>query len=229
MLVLAIDTSTSQVGVAIGRPGTILGEVRLSGQRRHAEQLAPAIRYLLDESDSAAADLTAVAVGVGPGLFTGLRVGITTAKVLAQSLRVPVVPVSSLDLLAYPHRFARREVVALIDAKRGEVFTATYRQVPGGMQRVRPPRVCSPAVLAADLEAERSDALLVGDGALAYRDVFGAVAHVEVAGPVAAHPSPGALLQLAYPRVEREEFVGPSEVAPVYLRAPDAVPNWDAR
>jgi tRNA threonylcarbamoyladenosine biosynthesis protein TsaB len=228
MLVLAIDTATAQVGVALGSPGVIHGEVRLSGVRRHAEQLAPAIRYLLEEHRAVAGDLTGVAVGIGPGLFTGLRVGVTTAKVLAQSLRLHVVPVSSLDLLAYPHRFAQRLVVSVIDAKRGEVFCAAYRQVPGGMQRVWEPRVCSPAELAAELEADRADALLVGDGALAHREQL-AVARVEVAGPVAAHPSPGALLQLAIPRFEREEFVAPWDVRPMYLRAPDAVPHWEQR
>src|SRR5690606_18268652 len=118
---------------------------------------------------TAASDLTAVAVGIGPGLFTGLRVGVATAKVLAQSLRLPVVPVNSLDLLAYPHRFTSRVVVAVIDAKRGEVFTASYRPVPGGVQRVVEPRTCTPDQLSAELEAERSDVLLVGDGALVHR------------------------------------------------------------
>src|SRR5206468_518540 len=76
--------------------------------------------------------LAAVAVGIGPGLFTGLRVGVTTAKVLAQSLRVPVVTIPTLDLIAYPLRHGRRVIVAVLDARRHEVFHAAYRPVPGG-------------------------------------------------------------------------------------------------
>ena len=82
MLMLAIDTATAQVGVAIGRDGHVLGEVRIDGRRRHAEELAPAIEYLRDQTGIALADLVCVAVGLGPGLFTGLRVGVTTARTL---------------------------------------------------------------------------------------------------------------------------------------------------
>ena len=108
MLVLAIDTATKQVGVAIGDGGAVRAEVRLAGGRRHAEQLVPAISALLDWTGVRLDQLAAIAVDVGPGLFTGLRVGITTAKVMAQALRVPVVPVASLDLVAYPVRHSPR-------------------------------------------------------------------------------------------------------------------------
>ena len=80
----------------------MLGEVRLAGGRRHAEQLAPAIEYLRRELGIDLGHLAAIAVGIGPGLFTGLRVGVTTGKVMAQALRIPVVGIPSLDLVAYP-------------------------------------------------------------------------------------------------------------------------------
>src|SRR5436305_14491 len=80
--------------------------------------------------------LAAIAVGTGPGLFTGLRVGVTTAKVMAQALRIPVVGIPSLDLVAYPLRHTDRTIVAVLDARRHEVFAARYRPVPGGVQRV---------------------------------------------------------------------------------------------
>ena len=104
MLVLAIDTATTQVGVAIGDGARVLGEVRMIGARRHAEQLAPAVAYLCSETGVSLDRIAAIAVGIGPGLFTGLRVGVTTAKVMAQALRVPVVDVPSLDL--WPTRCA---------------------------------------------------------------------------------------------------------------------------
>ena len=104
MLLLCLDTATPQVSAAIGADGAVLGEIRLGRGRRHAEHLAPAIEYLCRELDVELARLSAIAVGLGPGLFTGLRVGVTTAKTMAQVLRVPVVGVASLDLVAYPLR-----------------------------------------------------------------------------------------------------------------------------
>ena len=144
MLLLCLDTATPQVSVAIGADGAVLGEVRLGRGRRHAEHLAPAIEYLCRELDVELAQLSAIAVGLGPGLFTGLRVGVTTAKTMAQALRVPVVGVASLDLVAYPLRHTNRLVAAMLDARRGEVFHARYRPVPGGVQRVTEYEVGAP-------------------------------------------------------------------------------------
>ena len=111
-----------------------------------------------------------VAVDVGPGLFTGMRVGLASAKAIAQALRIPMIGISSLDLLAFPCRHTDRVVVPVIDARKGEVFYAMYRQVPGGVQQVAEPRVGPVEDLVADLLARSQDVLCVGDGALRYRE-----------------------------------------------------------
>jgi tRNA threonylcarbamoyladenosine biosynthesis protein TsaB len=229
VLTLAIDTATAQVGVAFGRDGRVLGEVRIDGGRRHAEELAPAIRYLSGETGVALDQLAFVAVGVGPGLYTGLRVGVTTARTLAQVLEIPIVGIPSLDLVAYPWRAAHREVVALIDARRQEVFAARYLPVPGGMQRVGEYVVCAPDAIAAEIAAAGSDVLVAGDGALAHPEVFAGVEHVELVGAPGAAPSPVALVELATGRYEREEFSRPDELVPLYLRRSDAEIAWDHR
>ena len=229
MLVLAIDTATPRVSVALGRDGAVLGEVSLTGGRRHAEQLAPAIQYLCREVDVAFGQLAFVAVGLGPGLFTGLRVGVTTARVMAQTLRIPVVGVPSLDLIAYPLRHASRTVVSVVDARRDEVFFARDQPVPGGVQRIGEYEVTSPDGLAGELAAWGEDALLAGDGALRYAADLGALDRVELAGPGAAPPSAAALVELATARYEREEFDLPADVHPLYLRRSDAEIEWDRR
>jgi tRNA threonylcarbamoyladenosine biosynthesis protein TsaB len=229
MLVLAIDTSTAAVAVALGDAGAVRGEIRLVGERRHAEQLAPAIEYLCRELDVDLAHLAAIAVGLGPGLFTGLRVGVTTAKVMAAALRVPVVGVPSLDLVAYPLRASNRVVVAVLDARRREVFHASYQPVPGGVQRVSEYAVTTPAELVADLEAAGAEVLLAGDGAALYRGEFAALGHAEFAGAGFEAPSATALVELATARVQREEFSAPWDVHPLYLRRSDAEIEWDQR
>jgi tRNA threonylcarbamoyladenosine biosynthesis protein TsaB len=229
VLLLGFDTATQQVSVAVSTDGGVIGELRLGHDRRHAEHLAPGIRYLCDQLDIELAQLSGIAVGLGPGLFTGLRVGVTTAKVMAQALRVPVVGISSLDLIAYPLRHAPRVIVALLDARRGEVFHARYRPVPGGVQRVSEYAVGSPDDLVADLLAAGDEVLLAGDGALRYRDAFAGVDRAEEAGPSFAAPSSTALLELAAARIEREEFSSAWEVQPLYLRQSDAEIEWERR
>src|SRR5437764_9217146 len=135
MLLLCLDTATPQVGVAIGSDDQVIGRVQLARPQHHAEHLAPAIAYLLEQLDLSLDQLSAIGIGTGPGLFTGLRVGGTTAKVMAQTLRIPLIPVPSLDLLAFEVRYSDRLVVPVVDARRHEVFYATYRHVPGALQR----------------------------------------------------------------------------------------------
>jgi tRNA threonylcarbamoyladenosine biosynthesis protein TsaB len=160
-------------------------------------------------------------------LFTGLRVGVTTAKVMAQALRIPVVGVPSLDLLAYPLRHSSRLIVTVLDARRREVFYASYRPVPGGVQRVSDYAVRAPTDLVAELESGTDELLLAGDGVDTYRDDFAELDHVELAGTDHSFPSVAALVELATARVEREEFQPASELRPLYLRTSDAEINWE--
>ena len=227
MHVLAFDTATDVVSVAIGRNGEPLGAVQLAAGREHAERLVPAISEVVDGAGIGLDRLAAIAVGLGPGRFTGLRVGVTTAKVMAQALGIPVVGIGSLDLVAYPLHHARRDVVAVIDARRKEVFWARYRSVPGGLARLTADAVDSPRDVVAELEADGSEVLLAGDGVERYRDQFAALDRAELAGASHAAPSALALLELAAGRLEREEFVAAHELAPRYLRESDAAINWE--
>jgi tRNA threonylcarbamoyladenosine biosynthesis protein TsaB len=229
VLILGITTSTMQVGCAIGGHEGVLGSIHSSRGKRHAETLTPSIDFLRRQARIDLDEIGCVAVDVGPGLFTGLRVGIAAAKAMAHALRVPMVGVSSLDLVAFPVRWTPRLVVAAIDARRSELFTAAYRQVPGGIQRLTDQRVSTPDDLAVDLEATGEDVLLVGDGALRYRDAFTDLGQVELADQGLAHPSAASLVQLAHARAVREDFVQPWELEPLYLRRPDAEINWITR
>lgn len=227
MLILGIETATEQVGVALGGHEGVIATFEVARGRRHAEILTPAIEFVCRQADIELEEIGCVAVDVGPGLFTGMRVGLSAAKALALGLRVPMIGISSLDLLAFPNRHADRVVVPVIDARKSEVFWAMYRQVPGGVQQVSPPTVGPVDDLVADLLARSQEVLCVGDGAARYAEEIVEGYHCEIAGPV--HPSPGALVQLAHARALREDWVRPDEIEPIYLRAPDAQINWASR
>lgn len=236
MLVLGIETSTPRTSVAVGTEqglvaGAVLGSptILASTQGGH-EAVVPAIRYLLRTAGLQLSSVGGIAVGLGPGLFTGMRVGIATAKTLAQVLAVPVVGLTSLDVLAFSVRYARRTVCAAIDAKRGELFYAFYQSVHGGITRITEYEVGGPDVLAAELEARPQDVLVVGNGALVYRRrLEEAGSHVDMASPSHAFPSAGALIELAILRFQREEFDRIYELRPLYLRRSDAEIAWDRR
>ncbi len=229
MLILGITTSTAQVGCAIGGHEGVLGSIHSTRGRRHAETLTPAVQFLCRQARVALSDIGAIAVDLGPGMFTGLRVGVSAGKAISHARRLPMIGVSSLDLLAFPLRHSHRRIVCALDAGRGEVFHASYRQSPGGVQRITAPEVGTPDDLASDLEAAGEEVLLAGDGALRYREAFADIRRVELADHSEAYPLAGSLVQLAHARALREEFVSPVELTPMYLRKPDAEINWTTR
>src|SRR5436305_6661572 len=229
MLILGIETATTQVGCAIGGHEGVLASFHAARGQRHAETLAPAIEFTRAHARIEFEELGAIAVDIGPGLFTGLRVGVATAKALAQTLRIPMIGVSSLDLLAFRVRYTNRLIVAVLDARRGEVFYALYRHVPGGAQRLSEYMLGKPEDLAWDLLAKGDECLVVGDGALRYPEVFAEVARTEFGEMGTAHPSAAALVELTHPQAMREEFVPAWELKPLYLRKADAEINWETR
>jgi tRNA threonylcarbamoyladenosine biosynthesis protein TsaB len=229
VLIRGIDTATAQVSCAIGGHEGVLASTSSIRARQHAETLTPAIQFTCHQARIELSEISVVAVDLGPGLFTGLRVGVASAKAMAHALRVPMIGVPSLDLLAFAVRFTPRLIGAVVDARRGEVYHAFYRQVPGGIQQVTPPTVGPPDDVASEVLAGSQDCLLVGDGALRYHEVFEGLHQVEIAGPDLAYPSASALVMLAHARALREQWVKPWEIEPLYLRKPDAEIGWTTR
>jgi tRNA threonylcarbamoyladenosine biosynthesis protein TsaB len=227
--VVAIETSTPQTSVAIGNETEVLAAVQVAGRARQ-DLVVPALERILGWTGLELSQVGGVAVGIGPGLFTGLRVGVEAGKALAQSLRVPILGLPSLDVLAFGVRYTRRLIAAVIDARRGEVFFAFYRAVHGGVVREGEHRVAPPDHLAAELEAAGEDVLLVGNGAILYRRRFEeAETRVEFASPALAYPRASSLVELSAPRFLREETDRLYDVVPMYLRKSDAEIAWDQR
>jgi tRNA threonylcarbamoyladenosine biosynthesis protein TsaB len=229
--IVAIETATETVGVAVRTTGGVQAELTLTGRRRHVETLTPALQHLLAQLDLVTTDLDVVAVDVGPGLFTGLRVGVAAAKGLAQSLGIGVIGATSLDVLTAGAAAAglRGLVLACVDARRGEVFAALH-EVAAGVSPV--PRLGAGLFAPEDLAAALGGfggvpVHAVGDGAQRYADQLDAVPGVEAVAPSLAFPPPAALLDLALGRLAKGESpVGPGAVVPLYMREADARSNF---
>lgn len=216
-LVLAIESATSCVGCAVGTADGVLAAAWSTRGRRHAESLAPQIEFVLDQAGLEAADLEALAVDVGPGLYTGLRVGVTTARAMAHALDVPVVAVSSLDAVAHVNR-AGGDATVVLDARRGEVYHAAY--TADGSSIVATEACVGAVVDLPDTMPRR----VVGDGVAPYADELRAAGFV-IDPDAPAIPRPDAILELAVARID--DAVPPAGIQPRYLRRPDAVAKWE--
>ncbi|HUZ20115.1 MAG TPA: tRNA (adenosine(37)-N6)-threonylcarbamoyltransferase complex dimerization subunit type 1 TsaB [Acidimicrobiales bacterium] len=223
MTLLAIETATVEVGVALAGPGGLLAAATARPGRRHAETLHVAIRHVLELAGIAPDALEAIAVDVGPGLFTGLRVGVAAANAMAWALGVPVVACTSTDVLLHALRHDGREVVAVVDMRRGEVAWSSRL---GG-----PIELDTPGALAGSLARRDAATLLVGDGARrhAAQLLAGGGGRLQVAGDELGAPPVVSLADLAVLRLEAGDAADPLAVRPVYLRPVDARINWSTR
>lgn len=228
MLILGIETSTPQASVAIGSEQGVVASALVARGASYNEFLLPAIRFCLEQSNLGYRNIGGVAVSLGPGLFTGMRVGVATAKALAQALSVPIVGMASLDLVAYEVRYTPKTICAVLDARRNQVFHAFYRSSPGGIQRMSDYRVEAPEKLAVGLQSRPEEVLLVGNGALLYGDIFEDAGPIVEIGTMAhAFPTARALLELSLPRMFREDFDSLYDLKPLYLRRSARRIDWE--
>ena len=227
MLVLGIETSTPQASVAIGSEQGVVASVLIARGASYNEFLLPAIRFCFEQSHLGYRNVGGVAVSLGPGLFTGMRAGVATAKALAQALSVPIVGMASLDLVAYEVRYSPKAICAVLDARRGEVFYAFYKSSPGGIQRLTRYHVERPERLAVRIAANPEEVLLVGNGALLYRETFQDLGSgTEIAAMSHSFPDAKALVELGLTRMFREDFDSVFDLTPLYLRRSAKPIEW---
>jgi tRNA threonylcarbamoyladenosine biosynthesis protein TsaB len=242
MRVLAIETSGRDVAAAVGDEGGPISCLTVRSGRRHAELLHPLVQQACELAAVTLAELDAIAVDVGPGLFTGIRVGVAAAKGFASALGIPVVALTSLEIIRRACEAASpgpgRSVVPVVDLRRGDV---AWSLAAG------PACFGSPEQLAALLGSLPPPVVLAGDGALRYASVLAGGAsgdegsgspqppggreggRAAVAGAELASPPVASLAVRAVTELEAGRAVDPLSVVPVYLREADARINWTTR
>lgn len=219
MTTFALDTATPDPALALVTGDEVLAEAWLGRTPGGGRRILEAAHHLFAMAGVTPADLDAVVVGVGPGGFTGIRIGIATALGLGQALRIPVHGASTLEALALGAAVARRTddeaVAAVIDARRGQVFAAAYAVgAHGALREVVAPAAWDPEALSTALSAA-GPCVLAGDGA-----------HLVPLPPGARRAAAGAVDRIAPVQlVRRVSAAGPLPVVPLYLRLPDAEEN----
>lgn len=221
MLILGIETSAKAVSAALSRNGELVAECSQRSGLTHSRTLLPMISDMLKNTETPREAIDAVAVAVGPGSFTGIRIGVSTAKGLCWGLDKPAIGVSTLEAMAALVSFLPEETVIcpVMDARRGQVYNALFENRNGQLSRLTPDRAIAAAELKAELEAMGRSVWVMGDG---WKILFDALTGSNV--PFTLAPE-----QLRYQNAwgvclagERAESVPAEDLLPVYLRLSQA-------
>jgi len=218
---LAIETSARQGGVTLGRGDELVESLPL-GQKRHAVELMPAIDELARRHGFTPKQIARVYVSVGPGSFTGLRIGITTAKTLAHTTGAKLVAVPTLDVVVENAPADRPHVAVCLAAKRGQCYTGVYSRNGDGWQRELDPMLLSPAEL---VERAERPLAVIGD----HLPDFDWPNDVECLGASLAMPSSAVVWRLGQKLAEAGTFTEPLALTPHYVRLPEAEEVWRAK
>lgn len=230
MLVLGIDTATPVAGVALVNENGLVASRLVSGSRSHSVRLLPMIRDVLQEGQTGPGDLSGLAVSTGPGSFTGLRIGLVCARTLARIWRLPLVGISTLEVVAFPFAGSGVLVVPMLNARRGEVYTGVYRAGPGRPVCLAGPVAAVPTELPALLEPFDGPFVAAGDGLPVSRTVLAELnQEIREAPPVAWAPRGDSLAQLGALLLEDGLGTDPLVVFPRYFRLPEAEVVWRQR
>ncbi|EKN71445.1 hypothetical protein BABA_01365 [Neobacillus bataviensis LMG 21833] len=225
MTILAIDTSNNPLGVALLDDNQVLGEFITNIKKNHSVRVMPAIQTLMQDCEKAPADLTKIVVAKGPGSYTGVRIGVTIAKTLAWTLNIPLVGISSLEILAAgAGRYFNGFVSPIVDARRGQVYTGLYRYQNGMLTTVEQDQLVMIDDWVAKLTDLNAPILFVGNDLSIHHAKI-----IEVLGPQAIiasqtehnpRPSELALLGKDKPGEDIHSFV------PNYIRLAEAEQKW---
>ncbi len=239
--ILTIETSGRIGGAAISIGPQIIGSKEFTGSQKHTSQLFPTIEALCKDAGWQPDQIEQIFVSSGPGSFTGLRVGITAAKVLAYASEMDVVSVPSMDALVLnmnqdlPEEAERIETfVVVMDAKRQQVYAAIYQRTGGsdnsagshvpGFDVVLPASVLTPSEL---LEKLDGPAVILGEGLRWHGSSLEADGIVHLEEDPFWQPRPENVLQCGLLLAEDEQFTVPEDLIPIYLRRPEAVEKWE--
>ncbi len=228
MKLLAIETATLAGGVALMGEEGLIAEIRLHVETRHSERLLPVIDRLFLDGGIGLADLDAIAVSIGPGSFTGLRVGLGTAKGLAMGSGKPLVGVPTLEAMAAQFPYACLFVAPMLVARRNEVYWALFDLRDGRPVRLRADAAASPEQILEEVGEVDQPILFVGEGAERHTELLQAGRPQKAFFPPKRFrfPSAAGVAELGLERLKRGETLFPEEATPIYVRASSAELNW---
>ena len=231
MIILSIDSSTPVAGIAVSDDNKLLGEVMINTKNTHSEKLMPMVAQLLNDLQMNIQQVEAVAVTCGPGSFTGLRIGMATAKGIVQGGGKKLIAIPTLDTLAQNLNHYPGIICPIMNAQKKQVYTAIYRSGKNGMERLSDYQAIEADKLAEQLLALNEIVWFTGDGVDAFAEVFQAKLgeNCRLADGNTVLPRAGALAMLAAERAQNEQFDDLYQAELIYIRKSEAEVQWEAR
>ncbi|MBI5057955.1 MAG: tRNA (adenosine(37)-N6)-threonylcarbamoyltransferase complex dimerization subunit type 1 TsaB [Nitrospirae bacterium] len=226
MKILAIETATVAGSIAILDDNTgLIAEIRVDVKVVHAERLMPSIQWLMNAAGISINEIDAFAVSIGPGSFTGLRIGLSTAKGFAYATGKPLVPVPTLDAFARTLPFCSYTICPMLDARRNEVYAGLYRWDGGACGKVLPETAISPAEL---LQKINGPTVFMGEGVKIYKGlILDTVKEFAVfAPPSRMSPSASTVAEIAVEKLKEGITADTVSLAPFYIRKSEAELRW---
>lgn len=224
MKVLSIDSSGITASAAVADDNNVIAEFTVNNRQTHSQTLLPMVDMVVKMSEIPLEDIDAIAVAAGPGSFTGLRIGSATAKGLGLALDKPLVPVPTLDGLAYRAAYYNGIICPLMDARRNQVYTAAYHIKDGELVNIIGQKAVSIRDILSELKATGEEVLFLGDGADVYKDIIMEEENIKYSFAPAhiskQSASSVAVLGIMYYKKGRYESAAAHR--PVYLRKPQA-------
>ncbi len=223
MRILALETAAKAVSAAVTEDGKVLASGYQDTGLTHSRTLMPIVECLLKNTDMSVKDMDAIAVSVGPGSFTGVRIGVSAAKGLAFAASLPAAPVSTLAALARNAAFADGLIVCAMDARRRQVYNALFEAKKGSLTRLTPDRAIALADLAEELKADSRPKTVLGDGGrMCFDFLTGAGVSCRLAPAHLVKENAVSVALEAEALAAEGKLVTAQELVPVYLRPPQA-------
>jgi tRNA threonylcarbamoyladenosine biosynthesis protein TsaB len=221
-MLLAVDTSTAHVGLAIYDEAQVIGESMWRSNQHHTVELAPAVAELLARSGLTMEDIRALAVALGPGSFTSLRVGLSLVKGLSLARHLPLVGIPTLDIYTASQPVSKLPLLAAIQAGRGRLAVGWYKSTKNGWQAKGPARVATVDML---IEEIQSPSIVCGEFSAQERQRLGQVENIKLVSPAQSVRRPSILAELAWARWQNGDVDDEATLAPIYLHTAQPIPS----
>ena len=226
MKVLALETATLTGGAAIVDDSAgLIGEVRIDVKVAHSERLMPSVEWLLEASNLTIEEIDAFAVSIGPGSFTGLRIGVSTVKGFAYAANKPIVPVPTLDAMAGMFTFCPHIICPMLDARKNQIYTALYKWEGTRCEKIMPEVAADPVEFLGQIN---ETVVLTGDGSETYRELIVSTLkdNAVFAPATKMSPSAAAVAEIAVEKIKRGITADPVSLTPFYIRKSEAEVRW---
>ena len=230
MKILGIDTSTMAANVSVIEDDKLICEYTINTKKTHSQKLMPMIENMLNLSDISIKDIEAIAICVGPGSFTGLRIGMATAKAMSHVNNIPIVGVNSLEVLATNMDLCNRKICSILDAQRNQVYTGKYIIENGELKELEEISINPIDDLLKELEESLDNWVILGEATYKYKDKIESISNIEIPSSANNITKASSLCNVARKKIiENKDIHNCYDINPMYIRKSQAEEQYEEK